>query len=152
MIPYLRWWSHLFIICHQVSADLPSALVIIYNHPLFTVVEPFIYNLLPSQCRSSRTGTWPSTLTQHTVKEEGYVCWQLDSNSFEYHCWSYLKPQIRFIAKTLGFRLRWWCKISRKIKTAYEWRVHKRSCAYQCPGPNCPRDPMRGRNIRVFCD
>ena len=24
--------------------------------------------------------------TQHTVKEEGYVCWQLDSNSFEYHC------------------------------------------------------------------
>ena len=42
--------------------------------------------------------------------------------------------------------------MSKKIKTAYKWRVHKRSCAYHCPEPNCPRDPMRGRNIRVFCD
>ena len=53
MIPYLRWWSHLFIICHQVSADLPSALVIIYNDPLFTVVEPIICNLLQYHWRCS---------------------------------------------------------------------------------------------------
>ena len=36
-----------------------------------------------------------------------------------------------------------------KIKTAYEYRVHRRSCAYQCPEPNCPRDPMtRERDIQ----
>ena len=39
--------------------------------------------------------------------------------------------------------------MSKKIKTAYEWRVHKRSCAYHCPEPNCPRDPMtRERDIQ----
>ena len=48
MIPYLRWWSHLFIICHQVSADLPSALVVasgdIIKIPDLRWWSSFIYN------------------------------------------------------------------------------------------------------------
>ena len=71
MIPYLRWWSHLFIICHQVSADLPSALVIIYNHPLFTVVEPFIYNLQQYQCT---TGNYAATVGHCEVWVEYCLC------------------------------------------------------------------------------
>ena len=48
MIPYLRWWSHSFIICYQVSADLPSALVVaggpIIKIPYLRWWSSFIYN------------------------------------------------------------------------------------------------------------
>ena len=48
MIPYLRWWSQLFIICYQISADLPSALVVaggdIMKIPYLRRWSSFIFN------------------------------------------------------------------------------------------------------------
>ena len=44
----MRWWSHSFIICYQISADLPSALVVaggpIIKIPYLRWWSSFIYN------------------------------------------------------------------------------------------------------------
>ena len=48
MIPYLRWGSHSFIICYQICADLPSAIVVtgagVIKIPYLRWWRSFIYN------------------------------------------------------------------------------------------------------------